>query len=173
MTIRSVSATSLVVSVLKSKSYILKLSLFNIITTPILLQIYFIFLSFFLLFFGNTNSSRSSWISNCFFFFLFQVIYLQAFVFVILMGKLLRKIFFGQLRAAEAHLDPWGGEALQVLALLLCLPLQEQPAGTHAQALVPQGGCWCVVVCVLDPFVCHPPPVFFGLDCARCNFVMV
>ncbi|XP_076463487.1 E3 ubiquitin-protein ligase synoviolin A-like [Babylonia areolata] len=29
------------------------------------------------------------------------VIYLQAFVFVILMGKLLRKIFFGQLRAAE------------------------------------------------------------------------
>ncbi|KAL8561119.1 E3 ubiquitin-protein ligase synoviolin A [Nucella lapillus] len=29
------------------------------------------------------------------------VLYLQAFVFVILMGKLLRKIFFGQLRAAE------------------------------------------------------------------------
>ncbi|KAK7493457.1 hypothetical protein BaRGS_00015357 [Batillaria attramentaria] len=29
------------------------------------------------------------------------VIYIQAFVFVILMGKLLRKIFFGQLRAAE------------------------------------------------------------------------
>lgn len=30
-----------------------------------------------------------------------QVLYLQAFVFVILMGKLFRKIFFGQLRAAE------------------------------------------------------------------------
>ncbi len=30
-----------------------------------------------------------------------QVLYLQAFVFVILMGKLFRKVFFGQLRAAE------------------------------------------------------------------------
>ncbi|KAH7971627.1 hypothetical protein HPB52_000656 [Rhipicephalus sanguineus] len=29
------------------------------------------------------------------------IIYLQAFVFVILMGKLMRKVFFGQLRAAE------------------------------------------------------------------------
>ncbi|EDO48604.1 predicted protein, partial [Nematostella vectensis] len=29
------------------------------------------------------------------------VLYLQAFVFVILMGKLIRKVFFGQLRAAE------------------------------------------------------------------------
>ncbi|RWS25700.1 E3 ubiquitin-protein ligase synoviolin B-like protein [Leptotrombidium deliense] len=29
------------------------------------------------------------------------VIYLQAFVFVLLMGKLMRKVFFGQLRAAE------------------------------------------------------------------------
>ena len=35
----------------------------------------------------------------------FQVIYLQAFVFVILMGKLLRKIFFGQLRAAEMEVS--------------------------------------------------------------------
>ena len=30
-----------------------------------------------------------------------QVIYVQAFVLVILFGKLVRKIFFGQLRAAE------------------------------------------------------------------------
>ncbi|XP_046572344.1 E3 ubiquitin-protein ligase synoviolin-like [Haliotis rubra] len=30
-----------------------------------------------------------------------RVLYIQAFVFVILMGKLMRKIFFGQLRAAE------------------------------------------------------------------------
>lgn len=30
-----------------------------------------------------------------------QVIYLQAFVLVLLMGKLVRKVFFGQLRAAE------------------------------------------------------------------------
>lgn len=29
------------------------------------------------------------------------VIYVQAFVFVILFGKLMRKIFFGRLRAAE------------------------------------------------------------------------
>jgi E3 ubiquitin-protein ligase synoviolin len=29
------------------------------------------------------------------------VIYMQAFVFVILFGKLMRKIFFGSLRAAE------------------------------------------------------------------------
>ena len=126
MTIRSVSATSLVVSVLKSKSYILKLSLFNIITTPILLQIYFIFLSFFLLFFGNTNSSRSSWISNCFFFFLFQVIYLQAFVFVILMGKLLRKIFFGQLRAAEMEVclsSPVCADYSKVFLMFFCTRL--------------------------------------------------
>ena len=33
--------------------------------------------------------------------YLLQVLYLQAFVFVILMGKLVRKVFFGQLRAAE------------------------------------------------------------------------
>lgn len=39
------------------------------------------------------------------YFSLFQVIYLQAFVFVILMGKLLRKIFFGQLRAAEMEVS--------------------------------------------------------------------
>nr|CAD7444552.1 unnamed protein product [Timema bartmani] len=31
----------------------------------------------------------------------FQVIYVQAFILVILMGKLMRKVFFGQLRAAE------------------------------------------------------------------------
>jgi hypothetical protein len=30
-----------------------------------------------------------------------QVIYIQAFILVILMGKLMRKVFFGQLRAAE------------------------------------------------------------------------
>jgi E3 ubiquitin-protein ligase synoviolin len=30
-----------------------------------------------------------------------QVIYVQAFILVILMGKLMRKVFFGQLRAAE------------------------------------------------------------------------
>lgn len=30
-----------------------------------------------------------------------QVLYIQAFVFVVLFGKLLRKVFFGQLRAAE------------------------------------------------------------------------
>ena len=29
------------------------------------------------------------------------MLYIQAFVFVILMGKLMRKIFFGQLRPAE------------------------------------------------------------------------
>ena len=34
-------------------------------------------------------------------YFVFQVLYIQAFVFVILMGKLMRKVFFGQLRAAE------------------------------------------------------------------------
>lgn len=33
--------------------------------------------------------------------FILQVIYVQAFIFVILMGKLMRKVFFGQLRAAE------------------------------------------------------------------------
>jgi E3 ubiquitin-protein ligase synoviolin len=33
--------------------------------------------------------------------FCFQVIYIQAFVLVFLMGKLMRKVFFGQLRAAE------------------------------------------------------------------------
>ena len=31
----------------------------------------------------------------------FQVIYIQAFILVILMGKLMRKVFFGQLRAVE------------------------------------------------------------------------
>ncbi len=30
-----------------------------------------------------------------------QVIYIQAFVLVFLLGKLMRKVFFGQLRAAE------------------------------------------------------------------------
>lgn len=33
--------------------------------------------------------------------FLFQVMYLQAFILVLLVGKILRKIFFGQLRPAE------------------------------------------------------------------------
>lgn len=32
---------------------------------------------------------------------LFQVMYLQAFILVLLTGKLMRKIFFGQLRPAE------------------------------------------------------------------------
>lgn len=32
---------------------------------------------------------------------LFQVIYIQALVVVVLMGKLMQKVFFGQLRAAE------------------------------------------------------------------------
>ena len=32
---------------------------------------------------------------------MFQVLYIQAFVFVVLMWKLMRKMFFGQLRAAE------------------------------------------------------------------------
>ena len=30
-----------------------------------------------------------------------QILYLQAFVLVFLMGKMMRKVFFGQLRAAE------------------------------------------------------------------------
>lgn len=34
-----------------------------------------------------------------------QVMYLQAFVIVLLMGKLMRKIFFGQLRAAEMEVS--------------------------------------------------------------------
>lgn len=32
---------------------------------------------------------------------LFQVLYIQAFVLVFLLGKFMRKVFFGQLRAAE------------------------------------------------------------------------
>jgi hypothetical protein len=34
---------------------------------------------------------------------LFQVLYVQAFVFVILFGKLVQKIFLGQLRAIETE----------------------------------------------------------------------
>lgn len=34
-----------------------------------------------------------------------QVLYVQAFVFVLLLGKLMRKIFFGQLRAAETEVS--------------------------------------------------------------------
>ena len=33
--------------------------------------------------------------------FLFKVLYIQAFVVVMLLGKMMRKVFFGQLRAAE------------------------------------------------------------------------
>ena len=41
---------------------------------------------------------------NCFKF-LLQVLYIQAFVFVVLMWKLMRKMFFGQLRAAEMEVS--------------------------------------------------------------------
>lgn len=43
---------------------------------------------------------------------LLQVLYLQAFVFVILMGKLVRKVFFGQLRAAEMEV---GWESCRII----------------------------------------------------------
>ena len=35
------------------------------------------------------------------FLFSMAIIYLQAFVFVVLLGKIMRKVFFGRLRAAE------------------------------------------------------------------------
>lgn len=34
-----------------------------------------------------------------------QVLYIQAFVLVFLLGKFMRKVFFGQLRAAEMEVD--------------------------------------------------------------------
>ena len=37
--------------------------------------------------------------------FLLQVMYVQALVFVVLMGKMLRALFFGQLRAAEMEVN--------------------------------------------------------------------
>lgn len=40
-------------------------------------------------------------ISKSAFLFWFQVLYIQAFVLVFLLGKFMRKVFFGQLRAAE------------------------------------------------------------------------
>lgn len=39
------------------------------------------------------------------FVFFLQVLYVQAFVLVILMGKLVKKVFFGQLRAAEMEVS--------------------------------------------------------------------
>lgn len=47
--------------------------------------------------------------------FAFKVIYIQAFVIVILMGKLLRKIFFGQLRAAEMEVCHQSHNALMFI----------------------------------------------------------
>lgn len=39
-----------------------------------------------------------------------QVLYIQAFVLVFLLGKFMGKVFFGQLRAAEMEVrDVWGG----------------------------------------------------------------
>lgn len=35
----------------------------------------------------------------------FQVLYIQAFVLVFLLGKFMRKVFFGQLRAAEMEVQ--------------------------------------------------------------------
>lgn len=37
--------------------------------------------------------------------FWYQVLYIQAFVLVFLLGKFMRKVFFGQLRAAEMEVD--------------------------------------------------------------------
>ena len=54
-------------------------------------------------------------------FFACQVLYVQAFVFVILLGKLMRKLFFGQLRPAEM-------EVSHVRILYPLLPCLGQPA---------------------------------------------
>ena len=38
-------------------------------------------------------------------FYVYQVLYIQAFVLVFLLGKFMRKVFFGQLRAAEMEVN--------------------------------------------------------------------
>ena len=38
-------------------------------------------------------------------YFWYQVLYIQAFVLVFLLGKFMRKVFFGQLRAAEMEVQ--------------------------------------------------------------------
>ena len=48
-----------------------------------------------------------------------QVLYIQAFVLVFLLGKFMRKVFFGQLRAAEMEVHFWllylcSGDAYQI-----------------------------------------------------------
>ena len=57
---------------------------------------------------------------------LFQVLYIQAFVFVFLFWKLVRKIFFGQLRQAEIEVKLliffiFGEKNFQFLKMLMTI----------------------------------------------------
>lgn len=54
-----------------------------------------------LVYFDNESRKQESHIVICWLLFPRQVLYIQAFVLVFLLGKLMRKVFFGQLRAAE------------------------------------------------------------------------
>ena len=48
----------------------------------------------------------STWQEHLFYFLLsLKVFYIQAFVIVMLLGKMMRKVFFGQLRAAEMEVS--------------------------------------------------------------------
>lgn len=61
---------------------------------------------YFALYRPGTSTKR---ITFCFSFLWCQVLYIQAFVLVFLLGKFMGKVFFGQLRAAEMEVSPVGG----------------------------------------------------------------
>lgn len=84
------SSPSMAVRTVPKWSQILSVVLNNLYILPILI---------------SHNLSISSKKSAFAFWFWFQVLYIQAFVLVFLLGKFMRKVFFGQLRAAEMEVE--------------------------------------------------------------------